>query len=131
MERVAYTVSYNRKDRIPYWAGEHLTRESLENPDGNSRDDSVFTKDTDIPELFRAYSTDYTGSGYDRGHNVPAADALRTMQGLNETFLMSNIAPQVGVGFNRQCKRSVRSFIHVFTHHCIYIRLGLFGEILP
>lgn len=32
---------------------------------------------------------------------VPAADAKQSQQAMSETFLLSNIAPQVGDGFNR------------------------------
>lgn len=42
-------------------------------------------------------------SGYDRGHMVPAADAKISQQAMDETFYLSNIAPQVGEGFNRHC----------------------------
>ena len=34
---------------------------------------------------------------------VPAADAKLSQDAMNETFLLSNIAPQVGAGFNRHC----------------------------
>lgn len=34
---------------------------------------------------------------------VPAADAKVSQEAMNETFLLSNIAPQVGAGFNRHC----------------------------
>lgn len=34
---------------------------------------------------------------------VPAADAKQSQQAMTETFLLSNIAPQVGEGFNRHC----------------------------
>lgn len=34
---------------------------------------------------------------------VPAADAKSSQQAMDETFLLSNIAPQVGAGFNRHC----------------------------
>ncbi|BGP44168.1 nuclease [Rhodotorula kratochvilovae] len=37
----------------------------------------------------------------DRGHMVPAADAKQSQEAMGETFLLSNIAPQVGDGFNR------------------------------
>lgn len=32
---------------------------------------------------------------------VPAADAKQSQVAMSETFLLSNIAPQVGEGFNR------------------------------
>lgn len=34
---------------------------------------------------------------------VPAADAKISQQAMDETFYLSNIAPQVGDGFNRHC----------------------------
>jgi hypothetical protein len=34
---------------------------------------------------------------------VPAADAKISQQAMNETFYLTNIAPQVGDGFNRHC----------------------------
>lgn len=37
-------------------------------------------------------------------YRVPAADAKISQQAMNETFYLSNIAPQVGDGFNRHCK---------------------------
>jgi hypothetical protein len=36
---------------------------------------------------------------------VPAADAKASQEAMTETFLLSNIAPQVGEGFNRHCER--------------------------
>lgn len=47
-------------------------------------------------------STDYSNSGYDRGHLIPAADLKHlSQQALDETFDMANVSPQVGNGFNR------------------------------
>ncbi|MEZ4985202.1 MAG: DNA/RNA non-specific endonuclease [Saprospiraceae bacterium] len=37
---------------------------------------------------------DYRGSGYDRGHLVPAADMAFDPVAMDETFMMSNISPQ-------------------------------------
>ena len=36
-------------------------------------------------------------------YRVPAADAKISQQAMDETFYLSNIAPQVGDGFNRHC----------------------------
>lgn len=35
---------------------------------------------------------------------VPAADAKISQQAMDETFYLTNIAPQVGDGFNRHCE---------------------------
>lgn len=41
-----------------------------------------------------ASSSDYTHSGYDRGHMCPAADRSRSRELMAETFTMANICPQ-------------------------------------
>lgn len=123
-ERTAYTASYSRKDRTPYWVGEHLTSESIKAGDGVSRDKSKFVDDPALPAIFRAYTKDYSNSGYDRGHMAPAGDATATQSGLDETFLLTNIAPQIGPGFNRQywayleafCRKLTGNYTDVFVY---------------
>jgi endonuclease G len=51
--------------------------------------------------MFRAKLSDYFRSGYDRGHQVPAADAKWSQEAMDSTFVLSNMCPQVGEGFNR------------------------------
>lgn len=41
-----------------------------------------------------AYPSDYTRSGYDRGHMAPAGDMKWDNEAMHETFYMSNICPQ-------------------------------------
>lgn len=54
------------------------------------------------PEIYSgsASSSDYTKSGYDRGHLCPAADMAFSTVAMAETFYMSNISPQ-NPAFNR------------------------------
>ncbi|KZT22692.1 hypothetical protein NEOLEDRAFT_1137723 [Neolentinus lepideus HHB14362 ss-1] len=132
--RTAYVAGYDRRLRHPAWTAEHLTlaklgKSLLDPPSSASetgdRSNSTFTEDESIPAMFRAKLKDYFRSGYDRGHMVPAADAKVSQAAMNETFLLSNIAPQVGDGFNRHywayledwCRRLTGSFsdVYVFT----------------
>ncbi|KDR81381.1 hypothetical protein GALMADRAFT_134826 [Galerina marginata CBS 339.88] len=126
--REAYIAGYDRRLRHPSWTAEHLTRASVAKPSGDSsgdRSNSKFVEDTSLPSLFRARLQDYFRSGYDRGHMVPAADAKSSQSAMDETFLLSNIAPQVGDGFNRHywayledwCRRLTGNFqdVYVFT----------------
>ena len=53
-----------------------------------------------LPE-HRAEKSDYKGSGFDQGHQAPAADFKSSQQMTDESFLLSNMAPQVGLSFNR------------------------------
>ena len=48
---------------------------------------------TDINIQQSAQSSDYTNSGFDRGHLVPAADMRWDDKAINETYYMSNICP--------------------------------------
>jgi endonuclease G len=60
-----------------------------------------------------AKSSDYTKSGYDRGHLCPAADMGFNPVAMSESFLMSNISPQIP-DFNRgiwkELETTVRSW---------------------
>lgn len=53
-----------------------------------------FYPDADIPGK-TAMPSDYTQTGYDRGHMCPAADRSGSTHAMTATFSMANIAPQV------------------------------------
>lgn len=92
--------SYDRRLRNPHWVIEHITPASLAVREGD-RKHSHFSEDDMIPPKFRGTLKDYYRSGYDRGHQVPAADAKWSQRAMDETFYLSNMCPQVGEGFNR------------------------------
>jgi endonuclease G len=92
--------AFDRRTRNPAWVAEHITRDSLSRREGDRRH-SVFFEDATVPPRFRARLADYRGSGYDRGHQVPAADAKWSQEAMDATFALTNMCPQVGDGFNR------------------------------
>ncbi|KAK5085848.1 nuclease [Lithohypha guttulata] len=96
----SHLAAYNRMTRNPHWVAEHFTPQSL-SLNNASRRNSVFYEDAAIPPMFRAKLSDYFRSGYDRGHQVPAADAKWSQDAMDSTFVLSNMCPQVGDGFNR------------------------------
>lgn len=96
----SHLSSFNRFTRNPHWVAEHFTAQSLL-LNNASRRQSVFYEDLSVPPTFRAKLADYARSGYDRGHQVPAADAKWSQEAMNSTFVLSNMCPQVGEGFNR------------------------------
>lgn len=98
--RSGLVSSYDRRLRNPHWVAEHITPESLAAKNGD-RKHSVFVEDDSVPAKFRALLKDYFRSGYDRGHQVPAADCKWSQQAMDDTFYLSNMCPQVGEGFNR------------------------------
>ena len=98
--RSALISSYDRRMRNPQWVVEHITPASLAVRDGDRRHSS-FVEDDAVPPKFRALLADYFRSGYDRGHQAPAADAKWSQKAMDETFFLTNMCPQVGDGFNR------------------------------
>ena len=90
-----YIIGYSYYFRQAKWALE------IVDPDytGLDRVDN-FRPDYRVPEMFRADLADYTGSGYDRGHLVASANQREVELQNSETFLLSNMSPQVP-RFNR------------------------------
>ena len=56
---------------------------------------SNFKEDTSIHPYFRSTLADYKHSGFDRGHLAAAANHRMNQDLCDETFLLSNMAPQV------------------------------------
>jgi DNA/RNA endonuclease G (NUC1) len=74
--------------------------------------------------MFRALLKDYIRSGFDRGHQAPAADATFTQEAMDETFLLTNMAPQVGIGFNRGCKYTFYMWVDCWiAQQLIYLNI--------
>jgi len=86
-----FTLAYREEHEQAGWVAYILTREELEQPWVRRSD--RFEED---PKVTTGSATwyDYRGSGYDRGHVVPAADRAFSREAMEETFLMSNISPQ-------------------------------------
>ncbi|KAI9882614.1 MAG: nuclease [Watsoniomyces obsoletus] len=120
--RSALVSSFDRRLRNPSWVAEHITPESL-SQHGGDRKHSYFTEDAAVPEKFRAKLHDYYRSGYDRGHQVPAADAKWNQQAMDETFYLTNMCPQVGDGFNRDYWAHLEDFCRRLTHHFPSVRI--------
>ncbi|EDU43856.1 NUC1 DNA RNA endonuclease G NUC1 [Pyrenophora tritici-repentis] len=116
------TSSYDRRTRNPSWVAEHITPESLAQNKAD-RKHSVFVEDITIPEMFRAKLKDYFRSGYDRGHQVPAADAKWSQEAMDATFALSNMCPQVGDGFNRDYWAHFEDFCRRLTHSYPSVRV--------
>lgn len=85
-----YTVSYNHHYKTPNWVAWELTRDETK---GTESRKSKFEPDPNLPEP-RVEHSDYTNSGYDRGHMAPAADMKWSEKAMEESFYMSNICPQ-------------------------------------
>ncbi|KAB7770500.1 DNA/RNA non-specific endonuclease [Xanthomonas maliensis] len=76
----------------PLYSVEHLTDQQVAGAEAIGRVGS-FHDETGIPAADRSHTSDYTNSGYDRGHMTPAGDAS-TESSEKETFSMANVVPQ-------------------------------------
>lgn len=112
--RSALISSFDRRTRNPHWVAEHITPASLAAREGD-RKNSAFLEDPAVPAKFQAKLKDYFRSGYDRGHQVPAADCKWSQRAMDETFYLTNMCPQVGDGFNRDYWAHLEDFCRRLT----------------
>jgi len=61
----------------------------------NIQERPEFYEEELIDEAYRAKSSDYSGSGYDRGHMAPDASFDWSQESLEATYSLANIIPQV------------------------------------
>ncbi|KAI8778806.1 endonuclease G, mitochondrial-like [Biomphalaria glabrata] len=110
-----FMLSYDRRTRTASWVLEHLTPEKVNRVDGVERSKLKFLEDESIHGYHRATNKDYLGSGYDRGHLAAAANHRQSLNAMSQTFLLSNIAPQVGAGFNRDSWNSLEKYVRALA----------------
>ncbi|MDB5422867.1 MAG: non-specific endonuclease [Phenylobacterium sp.] len=95
--RRGYALSFNKRTRNPDWVVERLEPNELK---GLAVRRDNFTPDPYLG-VFSPRDADYAKTGFDRGHQAPAADSKYDQAVMDESFYMSNMSPQVGLGFNR------------------------------
>jgi len=92
MVKPQFVMSYNSKTHTANWVSWQLNRSWI----GTADRKNDFRPDDALPaNWYKVRPTDYTGSGYDRGHIAPSADRTRNEADNSSTFLMSNMMPQV------------------------------------
>jgi endonuclease G, mitochondrial len=89
--RPQYALSYARTKGIPNWVSWELNASWL----GDAHRVGKFAPNEDLPVGWtRIKPSDYTGSGFDRGHMTNSEDRSRSPEDNIPTFLMTNIIPQ-------------------------------------
>lgn len=91
LQREGYCTSYNTGNRQPNYVAWTLTPQRLQ---GNAQRRSTFYEDPELADDVKSRLSDYSRSGYDRGHLCPAGDNKWRMTAMIESFLLSNICPQ-------------------------------------
>lgn len=100
-----YKVCYDHEHRQALWTAHWLTKESV---NGKAKRKNNYRRD---PNLYNPVTrNDYKGSGFDRGHLVPAADMKLNNKAMSETFYMTNMSPQ-RPGMNRGIWASLERFV--------------------
>jgi endonuclease G len=91
IDRPQYVLSYNDSTKTPNWVSWNLNAGDI----GKAPRAVSFEPDPELPrEFHHVKSSDYTGSGFDRGHMCPAKDRSATEDDERATFYTTNIVPQ-------------------------------------
>lgn len=113
ISRDQYIVSFNKNNRTPNWVSWKLDKNDF----GNSGRTNNFQKDMDLENYFNEHdpkfhavdSSDYKGSCFDRGHQVPSADRTTNTEDNSSTFYMTNMVPQTAY-LNRSIWENLESY---------------------
>ncbi len=117
-----FTLSYNKKHLVPNWVAWVLTPERNHGPLKRADD---FQPDLSIVHGPIAQLSDYSHSGYDRGHMCPSADNKHSRDAMNQCFLLSNMCPQthkLNAGDWEQLEKLCRNWAAAYDS--IYIVCG-------
>ena len=87
-----YALQHDNDAKIAAWAGWTVEPEEVV---GCIPRVDAFVADAALPKDQRAEPDDYSKSGYDKGHMVPDADLSYSLRTEQESFLMSNMSPQL------------------------------------
>jgi endonuclease G, mitochondrial len=121
-----YALSYNASKGIPNWVSWQLNQSWL-GPVDRQND---FRPDDSLPNNFyHVTPSDYTGSGYDRGHQAPSGDRTNNAETNSATFLMTNMIPQTA-DLNRGPWERLESYSRELANQGkeLYIIAGVEGQ---
>ena len=127
MHKPQYSLSYNRGKATANWVAWRLDSSWL----GTTNRQDDFRPDSSLPAgWYQVLDTDYSGSGYDRGHMTPSGDRTNSIPNNSATFLMTNIIPQIAAN-NQGPWEEFESYCRTLAGQGneIYIMSGPFGNI--
>lgn len=87
----AYTLSYSEANEQAEWVAYELKKSDL----STTNFKRPYFEIDEAVETGAAHWRNYKNSGYDRGHLCPAADRKYSQHAHDETFLTSNVSPQL------------------------------------
>jgi endonuclease G len=125
MVKPQYALSYNKSLGHANWVAWELTKVNF----GTSDRQDDFRPDPYLPAgWYQVRTSDYTGTGFDRGHLCPSADRTFTPDDNSATFLMTNIIPQAPQ-LNREAWARLEDYCRslALKDYRLYIIAGTYG----
>lgn len=110
IEHRYYTLSYSEPHEVSRWVSYTLELFQLQNCVNRT---SSFKVDP-LVKTGSANQADYKGSGFDRGHLLPAGDMKWNQTAMQETFYFSNMTPQPA-NFNRGKWGSIEELVRAWV----------------
>jgi len=126
LAKTGYSVAYRASWRLARSVTWTLRAEDL----GPAERTNQFRPDPSLPPgWYQVRTSDYTGSGFDRGHLCPSADRTASDVANQETFFMTNIVPQSPV-LNRGAWANLESFARDLARagYVVHQWVGVYGQ---
>ena len=125
LQHTQYSLSYNNSRGINNWVSWHLSTAW----EGAALRCNCFNTDASLPStFFRATTSQYTNTGFDRGHMCPSEDRTASDTDNANTFLMANIVPQAPIN-NQQTWEQLEAYTRGLVNQGneVYIIAGNYG----
>ena len=111
-----FVVSYDSLRKIPDYSLHLLVPDQISDFGNRAKRKNQFSMDYRLGE-YSSTNADYKGSNYDRGHLVPAGDFFWNQLLKDETFVLTNAAPQ-NPNLNRGLWRKIENRIRNNVLEC-------------
>ncbi|HVI46198.1 MAG TPA: DNA/RNA non-specific endonuclease [Chitinophaga sp.] len=126
VSRSQYVLSYNNGRGIANWVSWHLSSAWK----GSAVRSNKFVSDASLPSgYFKASTSDYTSTGFDRGHMCPSDDRDGSQADNDATFILTNIIPQAPK-LNQQTWQHLEAYCQKLAANGneMYIIAGSYGK---
>ena len=126
MVKPQYAIGYSNAKLTPIWTSWHVSSTDL----GSADRQNDFRPDATLPSgWYQCVSSEYSGSGFDRGHMCPSADRTSSVANNSATFLMTNMVPQAPKN-NQVTWANLENYTRALVNagNEVYIICGPYGQ---